>query len=60
MTNVEKDPTFRFIPTTVPIGQLCEWFGLCHNTAIGTKLHPILGPVPICVSCYELMVEVQW
>lgn len=44
-----------------PIYQLCEWYALCMNAAVGTSKHPILGDVPICSRCaikHELKVDV--
>lgn len=52
------------MPTTDtdrPIYQLCEWYALCMNAAVGTTPHPVLGDVPICVRCakkHELNVTV--
>lgn len=33
--------------------QLCEWYALCMNPAVGTTPHPILGNVPICQRCAD-------
>lgn len=38
------------ITTTV-----CEWFALCDHEATKTRQHPILGAVPICGRCDELV-----
>ncbi len=29
----------------------CRWFLMCHNHAVTTLTHPILGNVPICDRC---------
>lgn len=31
----------------------CQWFGKCENHAMRTRVHPILGTVPICPRCDE-------
>lgn len=33
----------------------CEWFAMCDNRAIGTLPHPVIGPVPICERCANLV-----
>lgn len=30
---------------------VCEWYALCTNPAVGTVTHPILGEVPCCERC---------
>lgn len=32
----------------------CRWFLMCHNSAVTTLTHPILGDVPICDRCVHL------
>jgi len=32
---------------------LCQWWALCDREAVGTRQHPILGAVPICLRCWE-------
>lgn len=33
----------------------CQWFLKCENTATGTVAHPVLGPVPTCRRCADLL-----
>jgi hypothetical protein len=33
----------------------CEWFALCDNPAEGIRVHLILGDIPICTRCAELV-----
>lgn len=34
---------------------LCEWFAACKNEAVKARPHPILGDVPICQRCDDLV-----
>lgn len=34
---------------------ICEWFARCTNEAAGTVSHPILGEVPTCERCANLL-----
>lgn len=33
--------------------QLCEWYAMCFNPAVGTVSHPIIGSVPVCQPCRD-------
>lgn len=37
----------------------CEWFVLCDNAAVATEPHPILGAVPICQRCADMLVRLK-
>lgn len=34
---------------------ICQWFLMCLNPAVGTVNHPILGDVPICDRCADVV-----
>jgi hypothetical protein len=31
--------------------EVCQWYALCVNEAVGTVDHSILGKVPVCHRC---------
>lgn len=33
----------------------CEYFARCDNDAVGTVPNPVLGPVPCCQRCADLL-----
>lgn len=33
----------------------CQWFSACRNAAAGTVVHPVLGDVPTCGRCADLL-----
>jgi len=37
----------------------CQWFLNCKNDATTTKLHPILGDVPICKRCSDKIKKIE-
>jgi hypothetical protein len=39
---------------------LCQWWTLCDREAVGTRQHPILGAVPICLRCWEKVEALSW
>lgn len=34
---------------------VCEWFALCDHPADGVVWHPILGEVPTCLRCADML-----
>lgn len=34
-----------------PTVQLCEWYAMCANEAIGAAPHPLMSSVPVCERC---------
>lgn len=37
---------------------ICGWFLLCDHIAVEFRSHPILGAVPICASCNNLVARI--
>jgi hypothetical protein len=35
--------------------ETCQWFLRCDRVADGTVDHPVLGPVPTCNRCAEVL-----
>ncbi len=33
----------------------CEWFAHCANPADGMVTHPVLGDVPTCLRCADML-----
>jgi hypothetical protein len=38
-----------------PASQFCQWFATCTNLATTERDHPVLGKVPICDRCEQLI-----
>jgi len=34
---------------------ICQWFAMCVNAAVGTVKHPVLGSVPCCQRCADML-----
>lgn len=56
MTPAMLPPTavrfFRYEPYD---DQRCQWFALCDHRADGVVAHPILGAVPTCQRCADML-----
>lgn len=52
--------TKSFVWAEAPImpGDLCQWFALCFEPATTHRDHPIIGPVPVCLTCKTSGVDV--
>ena len=55
----ETDPAEADSDEAIPSGTKCAWWALCPNLATTTEPHLILGAVPICAKCAELVAKLS-